>query len=664
MASILVVEDEVLVAKDIQHALQRLGYVVPSIASNGDDALRKVEEEKPDLVLMDIMLKGASDGVQTAHVMRERFRIPVVYLTAYADDDSLTRARVTEPFGYIVKPFNQKELRSAIEMALYKHQMEEKLREREHWFSTTLRSIGEGVIAVDSQRRVTFMNTVAETLTQWSAADAAACTVQQVFGLIQQTTRQARVNPCDAALDHRSTVGPDEDVVLVGKQGREVPVGASAAPIVDDRGTMLGAVLVFRDLTERKKLQEKLASADRLASVGTMAAGIAHEINNPMTFVVGNVGVASEEVSQLVQDLKAGMSDGCIRMGAAELLRRLEEIDVAMREASRGGDRVRQIVDDLRVFSRAEGKIRKHVDLREVLEFAIKMTSNQIKHRAVLTRDYGTLNPVEANEAHLGQVFVNLLVNAAQAIPEGKAHAHEIRVVTRMEGQHAVVEVHDTGEGMPENVRRRIFDPFFTTKPVGVGTGLGLSISHRIVVGLGGEITVASQPGTGSCFCVRLPTVLPVHVAEARPQPPVKASTGRARVLVVDDEEMVGTTVKRMLMNEHDVESLTGAQHALRRISEGERYDVILCDLMMPAMSGMDLHDALITLAPDQAQRMLFLSGGAFTERAQAVLDRFPNRALKKPFEPNGLRGLVRDFLHTRGPVRPAQNVTAPTRGQ
>jgi CheY-like chemotaxis protein len=273
------------------------------------------------------------------------------------------------------------------------------------------------------------------------------------------------------------------------------------------------------------------------------------------------------------------------------------------------------------------------------------MVWNEIRHRARLVKDYGQTPTIDANESRLGQVFLNLLVNAAQAIPEGNAERNEIRIVTRAKDGWVVIDISDTGAGIPPERLARIFEPFFTTKPVGEGTGLGLSICHGIVGSLGGEITVSSRIGEGTTFQV----TLPVGRLEEREQAdvqtrPIRASR-RARILVVDDEAMMVKALTRTLRSHHDVTGVTAAREAARLIEAGERYDLILCDLMMPQITGMDLHTQLLRAAPEMAAKMIFLTGGAFTVRARTFLDNVPNQRLEKPFDPMGLLALIRDLV-------------------
>ncbi|MBZ4419866.1 ATP-binding protein [Myxococcus sp. RHSTA-1-4] len=251
---------------------------------------------------------------------------------------------------------------------------------------------------------------------------------------------------------------------------------------------LLGGVAL--DITDRKAMQAQLVVSDRLAAVGTLAAGVAHEINNPLAFVLSNLSFLSGELQGVARELPPG---------------RTAEMEEVLREASDGAHRVRQIVRDLRTFSRGDDEVATSVNIQAVLESAITMARGELKMRAQIVREYREVPLVEGNEGRFGQVFLNLLINAAQAIPPGKPEQHEVRLVLRHSGERVIVEVHDTGSGMPPEVRARIFDPFFTTKPVGEGTGLGLSICHGIVTGFGGEITVESEEGRGSTFRVSLP---------------------------------------------------------------------------------------------------------------------------------------------------------------
>ena len=326
--------------------------------------------------------------------------------------------------------------------------------------------------------------------------------------------------------------------------------------------------------------------------------------------------------------------------------------------AREGAERVRRIVLGLKGFSRADEERRDVLDLRRVLDMSVDMVWNEIRHRAQLVKQYGDIPPIIGDEARLGQVFINLMVNAAQALPDGQADRQEIRIVTRtdLDGR-AIIELHDTGSGiLPEHLAR-IFDPFFTTKPVGSGTGLGLSICHGIIAALHGEISVESTIGRGSVFRVALPPARPQPVAAPPPADP-PALDKRGRVLIVDDEPLVGQILYRILAVAHDVVVLPSARTAVERLEAGERFDVILCDLMMPDMSGVDFHHAVAERIPACANCIVFITGGAFSDHARDFLDRVANERINKPFDAAHVRGVVRRFVeHDRhgGSCGPAE---------
>jgi signal transduction histidine kinase len=391
--------------------------------------------------------------------------------------------------------------------------------------------------------------------------------------------------------------------------------------------------------SERRKMQEQLMISDRMASVGTLAAGVAHEINNPLAALMANLDLFAHDFAALVET--AGGADA----GGAWTAPRLREMDESLQDARECADRVRHIVKDLKIFSRADEDRRGPVDVHRVLESSVRMAWNEIRHRARLTKDYGDVPAVDANEARLGQVFLNLIVNAAQAIPEGNTDKNEIRVVTRRgTDRQVVVEVRDTGSGIPDAVLSKIFDPFFTTKPVGVGTGLGLAICHRIVHAMGGHIVVESEVGKGTTIRITLP-MAEADAAAPTPIPTAVPLARRGRIMVVDDEPMLAGVIRRMLSSEHDMVSVTHAGEAIERIQKGERFDVILSDLMMPEITGMDLHAALKKIDPAQADRIVFMTGGAFTSRAREFMGEVRNPRLDKPFDVNTLRALIYSLL-------------------
>src|SRR5574341_2598608 len=252
---IMIVEDESIIADDLKENLQNLGYAVTSIASSGEEAIKKAEENKPDLVLMDIMLEGEMDGIEAAGQIRFRFNIPIVYLTAYSDEKLLERAKITEPFGYIIKPFNERELHTNIEIALYKHEVEKKLKESEYWLSATLKGLGEAVITTDKNGIIKIMNPFAEALTGWKLEDAAGKPIEEIFKVISEGTNKKVENPIVKVIRESVFYGLEENAVLISRDGMKRPVDVIGSLIKDERDSIIGAVLNFNDISERKKIE-------------------------------------------------------------------------------------------------------------------------------------------------------------------------------------------------------------------------------------------------------------------------------------------------------------------------------------------------------------------------------------------------------------------------
>ena len=413
---------------------------------------------------------------------------------------------------------------------------------------------------------------------------------------------------------------------VMRSDGQVIEVEARSEKFVfDDEPAVLS---VLRDVTATMRMERQLLASERMASVGTLAAGVAHEINNPLSCVLSNLEFARNAAT----NASAG----------SDLSR---EIGTALAEAEAAAERVRNIVQGLRTFARVEDDARTDVDVQHAVELALDMATGEIRHRATLHRSFVRVPRVEANEARLARVFLDVIMNAAQSIPEGSARENQILVATYVDAERrVVVEIGDSGCGMSRDVVDRVFDPFFTTKPVGVGTGLGLSVARNVVRSIGGEIHIDSRIGVGTVVRIFLPPITNAALRR-RTTLPKPVAARRARVLVIDDEPMVCKSIVRLLGSEHDVQTTTKAAEALEAIRTGTRWDAILCDLMMPELTGMDVYDALAREFPDQAARMVFLTGGVFTERARAFVEARPHRIASKPFRQQQLRELIQALL-------------------
>jgi nitrogen-specific signal transduction histidine kinase/CheY-like chemotaxis protein len=401
---------------------------------------------------------------------------------------------------------------------------------------------------------------------------------------------------------------------------------SAKSPIFPVRSIILIGMVPKKGVDEETT---RLMQEDRVATLGALAAGVGHQINNPLTFMITNVA--------LLQDMLSKTSP------AAWTPEVVAELRARIAEIGEGAQRIARVVQDLRLFAHGDPSTNDAVDLRRVCEAALGMASNRLHQVARVRVELDDLPPVPGNEGTLGQIVYNLLVNAARAIEEGGTGRNEIVLRNGVEGTNVFVEVRDTGCGIAPDDLPRVFEPFFSTKRAGEGAGLGLAMSRRIVSALGGSIGVRSQLGLGSTFRLTLP-LRPVTRVMRRPSQPRTPELPRLRILVIDDDPIVGKSFERLLGEEHDVVAVTSGREALARI-ERESFDVVMTDLMMPEMSGMELYRAIVERHASLAERVLFLTGGAFTERAEKFVRSVRDRCLHKPVSMGRVRAALLDLL-------------------
>ena len=483
-ARILVVEDSRIVARDIRQQLDRIGHEVTGSAASGEEAVRLAEETRPDLVLMDIRLETKMDGIEAAARIRVTCRIPVVFLTAYADDETVSRAGQAEPFGYLLKPFDDVQLRTTIEMALYKHRAERRLRESERRYATTLSSIGDGVIATDTEARVTFLNPVAEALTGWPLAEALGRPVADVFRIVNEDTRNTVEDPVAKVLRLGTIVGLANHTVLIARDGRESPIDDSGAPIMDDDGEIAGVVLVFRDIAHKRRMDEALHEAQahlalvsRLSRLGEFAASIAHEVNQPLTAIVSNTDT---------------------------VLRYLDQAREAAVRVVGNGHRAGEVVRSIRSLAGQAAPQMAPLDPMSVVSEVLELMRPELRRAGVAVETRPPPDPTEilADRVQLQQVVVNLLTNAIEAVLEQDQAGRRIAIAIERDGGEVLLRVIDSGSGPPPEQIGRIFEPLVTSKPEGMG--LGLAICRSIVEAHSGRIWMETTP-EGTTFVVALP---------------------------------------------------------------------------------------------------------------------------------------------------------------
>ena len=520
-ARILIVEDEGIVAEEIRSRLKKLRYRVVAVAFSGEEAIKKVGETHPDLVLVDIRLRGGMDGVEAAQEIRARFDIPVVYVTAYADEDTLRRAKMAEPYGYILKPFEDKELRSSIEVALYKHNIERRLKESERWLATTLKSIGDAVIATNAKGRVLFMNPVAEALTGWKHKDALGKHLTEVLNIVGEETREVVENPVEKVIREGIVVGLANHV-LIARDGTEISIDDSAAPIRDDKGNITGIVLVFYDVRERKRAEEELAKyrqhLEELVGERTGELRIANEQLQQLYEQERGLRQQLEEEMKrrveftraLAHELKTPLTP--VVMSSQLLASELKDETLLRlaRNISRGAANLNARIDELLDLARGEiGMLQMKPEQVDVLQLIREVVEDVdpvrlSREQSLILRLPPSLPPVWGDRVRLRQIVLNLLSNSFKFTPAGG----RITLRARQEDGNLVVEVKDTGPGIAEEEQQRLFEPYHrleSDRERLSGLGLGLALCKTLVELHGGRIWVKSRAGRGSTFGFSLP---------------------------------------------------------------------------------------------------------------------------------------------------------------
>jgi two-component system cell cycle sensor histidine kinase/response regulator CckA len=507
--SILIVEDERIVARDLQAMLQQLGYSVPAIAATGADAIAKVTALRPDLVLMDIRIQGAIDGIETAAAILRQFDVPVIYLTAFTDGTTRQRARQTAPYGYLVKPFDERTVQTTIEMAVERHARDRQARTDGHWLDAILACLGDAILTTDADGRIAFVNPAAERLLGCTQAEAIGAAVTDLVVFRDANTHVQIEHPVLTALHLNKSVSQMDNRILIGRDGTEIAITGSVASIQTAQHGIRGAVLVFQERAGQQRVkaahrvQDPQAEDNRQTQrLRVLAGGIAHNFNNILAAVLGNAELARFELSA--------------EHSAHESLTKIAH------SVHRAADLTRQ----LRAYAGDAPILPEPLDLNLLVRQAVASLSNStLTCAAIRVHLAPDLPPVEADATQIQCVVQHLLTNAAEAIgmaqgtitvTTGLRHLAGAELATAVvgadlpAGAYVAVQIVDSGCGMDEATLMQIFDPFFTTKFT--GRGLGLPAVQGIVRQHGGALTVQSAPGQGTMFTILLAGAPPRHM--------------------------------------------------------------------------------------------------------------------------------------------------------
>ncbi|MCK4575655.1 response regulator, partial [candidate division WOR-3 bacterium] len=535
---ILIVEDENIVAKDIENTLKRMGYTVTGIASSGEEALKKVTNKQPDLVLMDIKLKGNMDGIEAAKQLRSNFNIPVVFLTSYSDEETLQRAKATEPYGFILKPFSEDDIHSTIEIAVYKHIIEKKLRESEEKYRTLVENLNIGVYRSTGGPHGQFIQAnpaIAKIFGYSSVSEFMKITVSHLY------TNPSEMKEFIKEIKKRGYV-KGKELKLKKKNGTPLWGSVTARVLYNGNGGIKWIDGVIEDITEHKRLiddKEKLITlllqSQKMESIGRLAGGVAHYYNNLLTSIMG----FSELVLYKIDDNSPIRKD-------------IESIKKVVKEASTLS---RQLLE----FSQKRKIQLNFLNVNETIRRIKQMLQGLIGENIILTTALEPdLEYVKSDSDLIEQLIVNLAVNARDSMPEGGRLTIKTENVIIKEndckstpekrpGKYICISISDTGVGIDKDTIHRMFEPFFSTKEVGKGLGLGLSVVYGIVKQHEGWLNVESEPKKGSTFKIFLPvsTKKTKEISDKNIFLEKYSGNGET-VLVVEDEDVVRELATRV----------------------------------------------------------------------------------------------------------------------
>ena len=635
MLRVLLVEDERIPAYNLQQGLRRLGYDVPSIAPSGSKALELIERDQPDIVLMDIHLEGDIDGIETAGRIPQDRLIPVIYLTAYSEESTLKRAAETKPYGYLLKPFSDRELHATIQMAMQRHATELALRNRE----AELRRSREDFRFLFWDNPLPMWVYDLETTRFIDVNDAALAT----YGYSREEFLARTVfdiRPPEDVPQVRSLLGIDAPEYLeasglrhLRKNGEIIIVDVFSHAIEFDGRTARVSVAI--DVTRRNQVEEQLRHALKMEAVGQLTGGVAHDFNNLLAIIQGNLELLSEKLPLTPQ--------------TAEM----------MQHALSAGERGAILTQRLLAFSRQQPLEPRLVKLGEFIRRELVLLNRTLSETIQISANVAPdVWPIQIDPGQLGNAILNLAVNARDAMPEGglliigaentaldASYAQDNPEVTP--GDYVLLSVTDNGTGMTPDVVKRVFEPFFTTKPVGRGTGLGLSMVFGFVKQSGGHIKVYSEPGHGTAIKMYLPRA-DAEAPEATAFPEALDAPARGRgetVLVVEDDSGVRKFILTLLAElGYDVHEAEDGPLALEWLSTGRVPDLLLSDVVLPkGMNGPALAKAARALAPEL--KVLFMSGYTYDALSREGAVDADVHIIMKPFRKVDLAAKIRAVL-------------------
>lgn len=633
---VMVVEDEPIAAHYIKTVIEDFGYTVSDPIDNAEEAVRRVLEERPDIILMDITLEGGSDGIEAAEKIHRIADIPIVFLTAHSDRVTMNRAAATQPYGYIFKPVNERDIYINLEIAFHKHAVDRLLRENEQFLLTTLISIGEGIIVTDLNGIITLMNPVAESITGWTQDEAKGRPLYEVFRVYNEILEKIRTgNSSSGGEEHLLNTN---DFFLISKSGTATPVEFNTALISGGRDEAHGTVIVFRDVRERKNAERELHRhrehleelvrersgeliiAKEQAEAANVAkseflANISHELRTPLSSIIGfsklmKMGYDPEEYARCLDNIVSS------------------------------GQHLLNIINDLLDLSKIEaGKMindRSPVEIGSVISESVSQLSVQAANKGIsmsYEKKHDGSASVSGDRKRLTQIFINLISNAVKYTGEGG----RVIISSMIEGDYVRIDVDDDGIGIGEEYLDRIFDSFVRVES-GIsreseGTGLGLAITKKIVESHNGAIEVRSRPGSGSTFTVRLPLARCVENMKINEQLHIQNYPAHAKmmkILVVDDDEKCRDVLSSFFRINGQRCLIANSGTDAMDIVEEEDVALVFMDIKM---SGIDGVEAMKRIKSKLKIPVVAVTAHAMPGTREDMLDRGFDAFLPKPVD-------------------------------
>lgn len=653
-ARILIVEDEAIVAEDLENLIIDFGYEMVGSVVGADDAIQQAIEHRPDLILMDIMLKGNKNGIDAANEIKDMLKIPIIFLTAYSDLKLIEEAKNTEPYAFIVKPFQDKQVIASIEMALSRSQIEKKLFQSEEIYHTLIDNIQDGLFLIQDGK-LKFVNEAFSRIPGY--------TVDEVLGMefqdfVAPEDRDMVVDRYVRMMKGEKVLSNYEFHGIRKNEKKRTTIYLVCSPIMyQGKPAVLGTV---KDITKRKQLEEQmqlindeleeriierttelkqtykqLYHAQKMESVGILAGGIAHDFNNLLTVILGNISLAKSDIDPE------------------------DRVFNVLLEAEDASLRAKDLTQELLTFSKGGEPIKRTISIakliKDTVNFTIRGTNVTCKFEIP-----DNLYNIDGDDVQITQVISNIIINADQAMLEGgtiRVRCENVTIssenenTTLPENKNFIrISIEDHGTGMPKEQISLIFDPFFTTKEK--GSGLGLATAYSIIKKHGGQITVESEVGAGSTFYIYLPAAQKKVSPKADVDVIEKPSEGSGeRILVMDDDENIRFLLSEIMtsygyMTESACDGAQAIELYKKAYESTNQFDLVILDLTIPAgIGGKETIKELIKIDPDVKG---IVSSGYSNDAIMANYRQYGfSGVISKPYRPDDLVRIVQDVLNS-----------------